>query len=164
MKRCALAAFFALAVFAAGSANNSRTELAEADLSLWPIVAAEAEDAGVPGWLAYSLIDAESGWRVFAVNVNRNGTRDLGLAQLNDRSLDEFAWRYNDGRPVNPFDPATAARVALRYLAALYRATGNWEGAVAAYNCGLARYRTGNIPETTARHVARIFNQHPSNY
>jgi soluble lytic murein transglycosylase-like protein len=120
-------------------------------------VVREAYAAGVPLWLAGRLIAAESGWDPDAVGYNDNGTQDLGLAQLNSRYLDYFA-RYNDWQQVDPFDPDMAIRVACRYLEALYRATGTWEGAVAAYNCGLGRYRTGSIPQRTREHVERIFN------
>jgi soluble lytic murein transglycosylase-like protein len=115
----------------------------------------EAYAAGVPLWLAGRLIAAESGWNPDAVGYNNNGTQDLGLAQLNSQYLDYFA-RFNDWQPVDPFDPETAIRVACRYLAALYRATGTWEGAVASYNCGLGRWRTGDLPARTVAHVERI--------
>lgn len=128
----------------------------------YALTAREAAAAGVPLWIAGRMISAESGWQPNQIAENRDAegrllSRDLGLAQLNDRYLDDFAWRYNDGQAVDPFDPSTAVRVAMRYLGALYRATGTWEGAVASYNCGLTRYRTGRIPKLTQIHVARVF-------
>lgn len=117
----------------------------------------EAESAGVPLWIAGRLIWAESQWHPRAIGNNPNGTQDLGLGQLNSAYLEYFE-RYNDGRPVDPFSPRQSIRVALRYLADLYAMTGTWPDAVASYNCGPGRWKSGDIPETTRRHVARIFN------
>ena len=117
----------------------------------------ESEAAGVPLWIAGRLIWAESRWHPRAAGNNPNGTQDMGFGQLNSAYLEYFA-RYNDGRPVDPFSPRQSLRVAFRYLAELYAMTGTWPDAVAAYNCGPGRWKTGDIPEVTRRHVARIFN------
>jgi soluble lytic murein transglycosylase-like protein len=122
------------------------------------VVAATAE-AGIPAWILARVIEAESGWNVQAVGINPDGSRDLGIAQLGERWLADFSWFDNAGRPVDPFDPAQALPVAARYLARLYRATGDWRAAVAAYNCGLSRVRAGRIPQSTLRYVASIFEE-----
>jgi len=119
------------------------------------IVLASAAETGVPVWIAARLLERESGWRADAVGHNVNGTRDLGIAQLNDRYLNDFAV-FNGWAAIDPFDPTVAIPVAIRYLAHLQLLTGSWEGAVAAYNCGLGRYRTGDIPASTLRHVAAV--------
>lgn len=113
--------------------------------------------AGVPYWIAARLFERESGWRDTARNVNPNGTQDLGLAQLNTAYMAD--WERIAGGPVDPLNGHDSIRVAVRYLAALYRATGTWADALAAYNCGLGRWRTGRIPASTRRHVAAIMGE-----
>lgn len=111
------------------------------------------DETGVPVWLACRLFNWESGWRTNRVGKeNKNGTHDLGLAALNSACLLDFE-RYNDGRKVDPFDPETAIRVGVRYLAALREATGSWRSAVGAYNVGLAGWRRGVRP---VRHMRMV--------
>jgi hypothetical protein len=98
----------------------------------------ECQAEGVPLWIAARLFARESGFCPTAQNINPNGTIDQGIAQLNSRYLDFFEG-FNDGQPIDPLDGPTSIRVGVRYLSALYRATGEWEDAVAAYNCGLGR-------------------------
>lgn len=112
------------------------------------------ESAGVPYWIAARLFARESGWVSTARNVNPNGTADVGIAQLNTRYMSD--WERIAGGPVNPLDGHESIRVGVLYLAQLYRATGTWADALAAYNCGLGRWRTGRIPASTRRHVAAI--------
>jgi soluble lytic murein transglycosylase-like protein len=61
--------------------------------------------------------------------------------------------KYNDGRAVDPFDAEISIRVGIRYLAALYSATGSWSAAIAAYNVGLGGWRSGVRP---VRHIEAI--------
>jgi soluble lytic murein transglycosylase-like protein len=128
-------------------------------MNLGDVIITEARSAGVPVWLAFALADAESGIDPLCVSQNQNGTADLGLFQLNSRYLDEFSTRFNAGVPIDPFDPWTNARVALRLLATLHHVTKTWHGAVAAYNAGLGRWRTGQLPERTLAHIARVFSE-----
>lgn len=121
------------------------------------LVESAARVAGVPPRILGRLLERESSWRSGAVGVNRDGTRDLGIAQLGERWLSDFAWFDNGGEPFDPFSPAEAIPVAARYLARLHRATGDWRAAVAAYNCGLSRVRAGRIPERTLDYIAAIF-------
>jgi soluble lytic murein transglycosylase-like protein len=117
------------------------------------------DETGVPVWLACRLFNWESGWRAQRVSPeNENGTRDLGLAALNNAYL-VFFERYNGGQKVDPFDPECAVRVGIRYLAALHASTGNWRAAVGAYNCGLARWRRGDPPARTRRHVKEVLGE-----
>ncbi len=123
-------------------------------------VEAAAHSAGVPLWIFARLIARESGYDPSAVNINRRGRRvvscDLGIAQLNDQYLPDFEWFDNGGRPFNPMNPDEALPVAARYLARMYRATGSWRLAVAAYNCGLSRLQAGGMPERTVEHVEAV--------
>jgi len=118
-----------------------------------------SDETSVPVWLLSRLFAWESGWNPNYVSVmNANGTHDLGIAALNDACLLHFE-RYNDGTAVDPFDPETAMRVASRYLAALYAATGTLRGATAAYNAGLGAYQLGLMPERTRLHVNAIMGR-----
>lgn len=117
-------------------------------------LADECVETGVPYWIAARLFAWESGFRSSARNVNQNGTEDLGIAQLNTGYMAE--WERIAGGPVDPLDGYASIRVGVRYLAELYRATGSWRGAVAAYNCGLGRYRRGDLPAGTKRHVRAV--------
>jgi soluble lytic murein transglycosylase-like protein len=117
------------------------------------------DETGVPVWIASRLFDWESGWNPqFRGKENENGSLDLGMAGLNSSYIDYFRI-YNDGRFIDPFDAATAIRVGIRYLADLRASTGSWRGAVAAYNCGLGRWRTGRIPARTVEHVVAVMGE-----
>lgn len=162
--RTSLAVLLAvLYLFPAGGALGARPVPAYPEAALLPpsvpwryveTLATECAETGVPYWIAARLFAWESGWRAAARNVNPNGTEDLGIAQLNSAYLSYFA-RFSDG-PLDPLDGHTSIRVGVRYLAELYRATGSWRGAVAAYNCGPGRYRRGNLPAGTVRHVRAV--------
>jgi soluble lytic murein transglycosylase-like protein len=77
--------------------------------------------------------------------------------QLNGKYLDYYSWKFNDGKKIDVFKPSDNIRVGLRYLRWLYEQTGSWEGAFAAYNCGLSRLRSGQIPESTIYYICKIF-------
>lgn len=103
------------------------------------------------------IIEWESGWECDRVSKpNRNGTRDMGLMQLNSAYLAYFA-RYNDGQPVDPLDPQQNLKVGMRYLSDLYGRMGSWYNAVAAYNAGPGRVSAGNLPATTRRYLDHVF-------
>lgn len=109
----------------------------------------------VPPVLFIRLIGLESGWKPHATNWNKNGTVDRGIAQLNSASLPYFK-SYNGGQTIDPLDPSIAIPVATRHLAYLYDTVGTWWGAVMSFNCGLARFKTGNIPASTVRYALAI--------
>jgi len=122
-----------------------------------PLVALAAASAGIPAWILARVISAESAWDPGAIRKNDDGSRDLGIAQLSERWLPDFAWFDNAGAHVDPFDPNQAIPVAARYLARLYRASGDWRSAVAAYNCGLSRVLARAIPERSRAYVKSVF-------
>lgn len=112
--------------------------------SFWRYV----RETGIPADIACRLVFQESSWNRFATHRNHDGSVDRGLLQLNSKYLPDYAWRYNDGRRVNPLDPETALRVGFRKLAHNYRMTGSWWAAVASYNCGLDAFRAGPSMES----------------
>jgi hypothetical protein len=76
--------------------------------------------------------------------------------QLNDRYLDEFAFRYRNGIPFDPFRAEDSLSVGIRHLSVLRRNTESWRGALIAYNCGLSRYKRGDAPASSERYADRI--------
>lgn len=98
---------------------------------------------GVSKQIAYQLMLSESEGNPRALHHNLDGTIDRGLFQLNSAWLNEFSWRYNQGKKIDPYDEWTSTSVALQYLAALIKATGSIRDALIAYNCGLARFERG---------------------
>jgi soluble lytic murein transglycosylase-like protein len=121
------------------------------------VIEMEAKAAGVPAWILAGVIAYESGYVETARNLNTNGTNDLGIAQLNDKYLAYFADRFNDGQRVDPFNPLVSIRVAARYLAANYELFGDWQYAVAGYNCGPERAKVRPWPQTTERYIQEVF-------
>jgi soluble lytic murein transglycosylase-like protein len=121
------------------------------------IVQAASDETGVPVWLLARLIKRESNWNSSLVNINADGTKDLGICQLNEKYIPDFEWRYNHGSKIDAFNPDTSIYVCAKLLNALYKNTGNWVDAVGAYNCGLTRYKTGDIPDSTLRHIDAVF-------
>jgi soluble lytic murein transglycosylase-like protein len=116
-----------------------------------------ARRAGVPVWILARVLERESGFRSDAVGVNQDGSRDLGIAQLGERWLDDFTQLDNGGAAFDPREPAEAIPVAARYLARLRALVGSWPLAVAAYNCGPGRVQSGGIPARTRAYVRSIF-------
>ena len=110
----------------------------------------------VPIDLAWRLIKWESDWNEQAVNYNRDGTRDLGIMQLNSQWIGHFSERYNGGDAIDVWMWRTSMAVGIAHLSRLYSVTGSWPGAVAAYNVGLTRYRRGKLPESTRNMVAYV--------
>jgi len=115
----------------------------------------------VPIELAWRLIKWESNWNEQAWNRNTDGSRDLGIMQLNDRWLEEFAQRYRDGAIIDPWMWRVSMDVGIKHLSVLRRTIGHWPGAVAAYNVGLTRYRRGRLPQSTRQMVAYVTGGEP---
>lgn len=105
----------------------------------------------VPEIIAYRLITYESGWNENKTIKNRNGTFDYGLMQLNSRYISYFAEQYLDGADLRPLNPDENLTAGMRHLRRMYDLTGDWYSAVCAYNCGLTRFRRGDLPDSTVR-------------
>lgn len=109
------------------------------------------------------LLWAESGYDPTIISPsNSDGSSDIGIAQINSYYLDEFRWRY-DMPTLDPLCPIQSIEFAAKHLATLYSVCGNWWEAVASYNAGLARVRSGNIPERSvvyANYVIGVADGH----
>lgn len=105
----------------------------------------------VPEIIAYRLITYESGWDENSVTGNPNGTYDYGLMKLNSRYIAYFSEQYMGGSDLRPLNPDENLTAGMRHLRRMYDLTGDWYSAICAYNCGLTRFRRGNLPESTVR-------------
>lgn len=119
-------------------------------------IAQEAHHNGVPLRIAEAIVRVESDWNLFATHRNSNGTRDEGLWQLNSRTLRWLEVRYNSGRAINPYDPYVSTRIALRFIGDLYSVTGSWSMTLEAYNAGIGRAWSENVPRETVSYVRRV--------
>ena len=120
---------------------------------------AVAEEHKVPVPLVYALIQKESSWRPRVISPkNSNGSRDYGLMQLSSSNFEMFEWKYQPKQCYTTMDLYDNLDAGIRYLLEQYRRFGSWEAAVAAYNCGPNRYKTGKIPESTKKYVEDIFS------
>jgi hypothetical protein len=110
----------------------------------------------------------ESRTKTRVVNHNRNGTRDLGPYQLNEKYLDDFQWRYNKGKIIDPFNYKQARFIANEHLDAMRRSVltrdndcgvavklSSWENILMAWNCGMSRMIRG-APEVSQCFARRV--------
>jgi len=103
--------------------------------SYLPMITAILEENNLPTHLAFLPI-LESRF----LPQNRSGAGAVGLWQLMPATASELGLKYNrwvDERR----DPEKSTLVAVDYLKHLYAKFGNWELALAAYNCGPAQLR-----------------------
>lgn len=93
------------------------------------MIIAEAKRRGVPPELALAVVEQESGFNPFAISPrNKNGSRDHGLFQLNDK--------YHKLK--NPYDALTNIRYGIGVLKqCLDQAGGDVRKALSYYNAGV---------------------------
>ncbi len=131
---------------------------ARVDPRYYDTVHAINRDTAIPMDLLVRLIERESCWEARAISTpNRNGSVDMGIMQFNSKYLGYFAMKFNGGVMFDPLDPEINLRVGMKYIAHLYRSTGSWYNAVAAYNAGLTRLRSGDIPPKTREYLDYVF-------
>lgn len=111
--------------------------------------------------LIYALVHYESWWYPTAVGYNPNGTRDLGLMQLNSRYMHYFAAaHYTQDGSFDPFNPYHNLEVGLKHFASLL---AYYEGdiiyALSAYNAGRYAVDRGYIPTSTRNYRSRIISK-----
>lgn len=128
-----------------------------AKITVPPIYAgiiAEAEDAhGIPSGLLARLLWTESRFREDIISGKvKSSVGALGIAQFMPATAMELG--------VDPLDPYQAIPGAARYLAKLYRSTGDWTEAVAAYNWGIGNVQRKGLsaaPQETLNYIKSIF-------
>ena len=110
--------------------------------------------SGVPVWLMARVFNTESWWNPNA----RNSIGAAGLGQIMPFNLEKFAVLYNEGNPIDPYDPATAIRVSTLYMADLLVTLGDWKRSIAAYNAGPYMPPARWKPETI-RYVKSVWGE-----
>ncbi|MES0332487.1 type III secretion system invasion protein IagB [Citrobacter sedlakii] len=92
----------------------------------------------VDPYLLYAIAKVESGMNPYAVGVNHDGTRDVGLMQINSSHFTELQ-RYGIDEYRLIAEPCTSIMVGASILSDMIKVYGNnWE-AVGAYNAGLKK-------------------------
>ncbi|AWY53052.1 hypothetical protein A8H28_17000 (plasmid) [Burkholderia gladioli pv. gladioli] len=94
---------------------------------------------GVDPSLVHAIASIESGFKPTALNLNRNGSEDIGLMQINSSWLPTLA-RYGISR-ASLFDACTNAYVGTWILAQNFARLGLTWNAVGAYNAMSANKR-----------------------
>lgn len=103
--------------------------------------------------LAVSILEVENPIRnPRAINHNRDGTKDLGLWQLNTSWLGENGYEWWD-----PFDNTTIAIIHLQWLTHLEPKLNKWQIA-AAYNCGYSRVLKNTIPAMSVAYANKAMS------
>ena len=132
-------------------------EMFGASFELIGMVRSVVETHQVPASIVYALIQKESTWYPRAKSPkNANGSRDYGLMQLSSSNFELFTWKYKPRYCYTTMDVYDNVDAGVQYLRDQYKQFGSWEAALAAYNCGPGRYKTGKIPESTKIYVRDV--------
>jgi hypothetical protein len=117
---------------------------------------------GVPLGVALAILVEENPDLDFsAIHVNANGTRDLGLWQLNERWLerDFLARHWDRGEAFRWDDPFHSTYVAVRHIRWLYqRGINHWQ-VILAYNCGYGALEANEVPGSSVEYANRVFSR-----
>jgi hypothetical protein len=112
----------------------------------------EAERYSISPSLAFALSWQESRFNYRAVNrKNRDGSVDRGLFQLNSRSFPKL-------EEAEFFDPRLNASYGMAHLRICIDTGGSEIAALAMYNAGTGRVRSGGTPRQTLDHIARVLS------
>jgi hypothetical protein len=98
---------------------------------------------------------------IYAIHKNRNGSRDLGLWQLNDRYIwSDFIPRYWDTDDVFQwYNPYHSTYIAIRHIKWLYSHGLNHWQVILAYNCGYWALYTKNVPDSSIEYANRVYSR-----
>jgi hypothetical protein len=102
----------------------------------------------------------ESGWNSNCVYVNRNGSVDRGIIQINsmyqDWYIQEFWDKPYDFDVWNPYHNFYLGYQEIKWA---YDLLGDWKLAVMSYNCGIGTVLNNRVPEITMRYTRRVFQE-----
>jgi hypothetical protein len=120
----------------------------------------QCRQVGVPLGVALAILGEENPDLKFnAVHVNENGTRDLGLWQLNERWLErDFLLRHWGREESFRWDnPYHSTYIAVRHIRWLYdRGINHWQ-VILAYNCGYGALVSNEAPDVSVDYANRVF-------
>lgn len=122
-----------------------------------------SDELGIDSDLSVSILMVENpNFDPDAENKNKNGTRDLGLYQLNDRYIwSVFVPGYWDIEvEFNPFNWKHNTFLALHHLQALQDSLKVQDDVIASYNAGLGAVMNHKIPASTYNYVASVKNNY----
>lgn len=105
------------------------------------------DDQGLAPTLAFALAWTESRFNPRAIGYNR-GSIDRGLFQLNSRAFPHIGYSRS-------LDPWTNAKVGLGHFKMLLEQTRDLRKALSAYNAGLNRVLSDDIPAMTVAYADR---------
>ena len=95
---------------------------------------------------------------------NENGTQDLGLWQLNNKYIPDFVklfWDFNV--KFDPYNWKHSTYIAISLLADHAKTfNGNLEKVAQAYNCGIGRTTSGDIPNKTEMYTEIVMKNYAS--
>jgi soluble lytic murein transglycosylase-like protein len=110
-----------------------------------------AQRYAINPYLLYAIAKTESGMNPAAIGHNKNGSRDIGLMQINSHWLPVLERNGIDERAL--MDPCTNIHVGAWILAQNMRRHGNSWTAVGAYNA--------SAPEAGLRYARRVYRNLP---
>lgn len=118
------------------------------------LILASEREYGLPAGLLARVLWQESRFRPDIISGKvKSSAGALGIAQFMPSTAMELG--------VDPLDPRQAIPGAARYLFKLYRRTGSWREAVAAYNWGIGNVQRKGIasaPQETIDYLASVFS------
>ena len=121
-----------------------------------------SESTGIPLGVLESIAFVESEFLTTARSpIRRDGHRDLGMFQFNDRYLQWYSDMYNGGVLFDPFLPEEAILIAALHVAFLYERYGNWSDVFFAYNSGMDRVDRDDVPESAWNYLLKIYRSEP---
>ena len=147
-------------IFMGGRKVIDSKDIAENKAKYSPLIAAAEKKHGIPSWMLFRLINAESHFRTDIITgATRSKVGALGIAQFMPKTAKQELGSVNAA-----LNPAKAIDGAGRYLKKQLAWTKNrgWIDAVAAYNWGAGnvnKFRAGtiaNMPEETRNYIAAI--------
>ncbi len=127
------------------------------------LILSVATEVGVDPILAQSLAKAENPQLdAYAVSAtNKDGSKDLGLLQLNNKYIDDFVkWYWDKPWKFDWRNPYDNTYVGLKHFRAflILPDVNEWQ-AVIIYNCGYGAFVRKQIPARSIEHANNVITE-----